>query len=55
MNLILFSLLPVKEKIAPNSLTATKADKGYSFVIIYEQEYNLKIQTFLGSIYIERS
>jgi hypothetical protein len=45
----------VNEKIAPNNLIATEADKGNSFVIIYEQEYNLKIETFLGSIYIERS
>jgi hypothetical protein len=45
----------VNEKIALNYLIATKADKGNSFVIIYEQEYNLKIEAFLSSNYIESS
>jgi hypothetical protein len=32
-------MLPVKDKIAPKYVIATKADKGNLVVIIYEQEY----------------
>jgi hypothetical protein len=38
-----------KQKLDIHCATITKADKGNSLVIIYQQDYDLKVQTFINN------